>query len=145
MSKLANWQIRSGLPVCQFASFLSLPSRMTSIRLVCFDVGGVLVRHCRTWREGCAAAGLPVRAGCESEAMSRGRRELSHLLTCGRVEPRDFYRRMSETTGGLYSPAEVENIHHAWLGPEYEGVGAVVQRLVKAGRAQTGSLSNTNE
>ncbi len=31
------------------------------IRLVCFDLGGVVIRICRTWAEGCAAAGLEVR------------------------------------------------------------------------------------
>jgi 2-haloacid dehalogenase len=50
---------------------------------------------------------------------------------------------MSSALDGLYSAAEIERIHHAWLGPEYEGVGAVIQRLVDAGRAETGVLSNT--
>jgi len=33
----------------------------SGIRMVCFDLGGVLIKHCRTWREGCAAAGLRLR------------------------------------------------------------------------------------
>ncbi len=32
-----------------------------SIQLVCFDVGGVVVRICHTWAEGCAAAGITPR------------------------------------------------------------------------------------
>lgn len=116
-----------------------------TIRMVCFDVGGVLVRHCRSWREGCAAAGLPVRDGSDTEEMARRRKELACLLTTGRLTPREFYEQMAAACGGLYTPAEVERIHHAWLGPEYEGVGLVIARLVEAGRAETGVLSNTNE
>ena len=33
---------------------------MSQVRIVCFDWGGVILRHCRSWQEGCAAAGLPV-------------------------------------------------------------------------------------
>jgi FMN phosphatase YigB (HAD superfamily) len=112
--------------------------------MVCFDLGGVLVKHRRTWREGCAAAGLPVRDGAESEEMSRQRRLLAQLLTTGEIGEADFYRRMAETTGGLYTPEDIGRIHHAWLGPEYDGVGPVVQRLIDAARAETGVLSNTN-
>src|SRR5262245_18666773 len=117
---------------------------MSTIRLVCFDVGGVLVRHCRTWREGCQAAGLPVHAEAEGLDLTLARKELARLLTTGKIEPEEFYRRMSATTRGLYSAEDVRRIHHAWLGPEYTGVGAVVRRLVAAARAQTGVLSNTN-
>jgi len=114
------------------------------IRMVCFDIGGVLVRHCRTWREGCLAAGLPVREGAESPEMSAQRKELAKLLTTGRLGEEEFYRRMSETTAGLYTQAEIRHIHHAWLGPEYPDVGPVVRRLVEAARVETGVLSNTN-
>jgi len=115
-----------------------------AIKMVCFDIGGVLVQHCRTWREGCIAAGLPVRDGAESDEMSARRKELARLFTTGRIEEPLFYQRLSATTGGLYTPAEVERIHHAWLGPEYPNVGPVVQRLVDAQRVRTGILSNTN-
>ncbi len=112
--------------------------------MACFDIGGVLVKHCRTWREGCAAAGLPLREGAESEQMSARRRDLAHRFTTGKIAEPDFWAAMSGSTGGLYSTAEIERIHHAWLGPEYPGVRPVIRRLVEAGRAKTGVLSNTN-
>ena len=111
--------------------------------LVCFDLGGVIIRHCRSWREGCDAAGLDIRGECETPEWAARRRELSHLFTCGRISPDEFYRRMSAALGGLYTPQEIERIHHAWLGPEYDGVGPVIRRLLKTGRADTGVLSNT--
>jgi FMN phosphatase YigB (HAD superfamily) len=111
--------------------------------MVCFDLGGVLIKHCRTWREGCVAAGLPVRGECETPEAAARRKELAILFTTGRIEPGDFYRRMSDVSDGLYAPEEVERIHHAWLGPEYDDVGPVIRRLVEAGRVDTGVLSNT--
>jgi HAD superfamily hydrolase (TIGR01509 family) len=112
--------------------------------MACFDIGGVLVKHCRTWREGCAAAGLPLHDGAESEQMSARRRDLAHQFTTGTITEPAFWAAMSGSTGGLYTPAQIERIHHAWLGPEYPDVGRVVRRLVDAGRVQTGVLSNTN-
>jgi glucose-1-phosphatase len=115
-----------------------------SIRIVCFDIGGVLVRHCRSWLEGCASAGLPVRHGEDCAELMQRRRQLSHLLTIGEIIPAEFFRRMSETMGGIYSPEEVERIHRHWLGEEYEGIADVLRRLIAAGRVDTGILSNTN-
>lgn len=120
------------------------PRGRRPIRMVCFDIGGVLVRHCRSWAEGCEAAGLPVRCGEDCAELVQQRRHLSHRLTCGELPEDEFFRRMSETTGGLYSPDEIERIHHAWLQDEYDGVAGVIERLIAAGVADTGILSNTN-
>ena len=115
------------------------------IRFVCFDIGGVLVRHCRTWAEGIAAAGLELRSASDSPDMSRRRKALARRLTAGELEDAEFYRLMSETTRGLYSPEEIERIHHCWLGEEYRGVYGIVERLVRRhGEMRTGILSNTN-
>lgn len=113
------------------------------IRLVCFDVGGVLVKHCRTWAEGCRAAGLPLHPIAESPEMVTRRRELSRLLTTGKIGIGEFCRRVGHLLEDAYSPRDVERVHHAWLGTEYDGVYAVVQRLVRTG-VPTAALSNTN-
>ncbi len=115
------------------------------IRLVCFDVGGVLVRHCRNWAEGCRAAGLPLHAVAESPEMLMRRRELSHLHTTGKIGGAEFCRRVSTLLGGVYSAEQVARVHRAWLGREYEGVFDLVERLVKSGRVETAALSNTND
>jgi FMN phosphatase YigB (HAD superfamily) len=39
---------------------------------------------------------------------------------------------------------DIRRVHHAWLGPEYDNVGPIIQRLVEGRRIQTGVLSNTN-
>jgi glucose-1-phosphatase len=118
--------------------------REEPVGLVCFDVGGVLVQHCRSWAEGCEAAGLPVRHGADCSELIHRRRRLSHLLTCGEIPEPEFFRQMAEATSGLYSADEIRLIHHHWLGSEYHGIAQVVQQLVDHGRVETGILSNTS-
>jgi glucose-1-phosphatase len=120
------------------------PDSAPPVRLVCFDIGGVLVQHCRSWVEGCEAAGLPVRHGEDCTQLVQRRRHLSHLLTCGEIREPEFFRFMSEATSGLYTADEIERIHHHWLGAEYEGIASVIQELQSTGRVDTGILSNTN-
>lgn len=115
-----------------------------SIRIVCFDVGGVLVKHHRTWDAGCAAAGLPVRQGAMSPELTAHRREVTSAYTTGRIDCKGFYSEMSRLMGGLYTPEEVRTIHQHWLGPEYDGVAAVLHRLISVNWIDTGILSNTN-
>ncbi len=115
-----------------------------SIRIVCFDVGGVLVKHHRTWDSGCMAAGVPVRPGAMSPEMAAQRREVTTQYTTGRIDCSRFYSEMSRVMKGLYSPDEVRKIHHQWLGPEYDGVSAVLHRLISVNTIDTGILSNTN-
>ena len=127
---------------------------MSRISLICFDLGGVIIRHCRTWAEGCAAAGLPLHAECDTPEASAARKRLSAAMTQGQLDQDEFYRRMSETTRPhpraepRYTPDHVRAIHHTWLGQEYEGVHAVVGELIRGpvarGHVRAGILSNTN-
>ena len=43
-------------------------SRKRAIKLVCFDLGGVVVRICQSWAEGCARAGVECRVTPEELA-----------------------------------------------------------------------------
>lgn len=114
------------------------------VRIVVFDLGGVVVRICRDWAEGCAAAGLPFRDDALlSEEMKARRRAVSARHGRGEIACAEYYRELAATTGGLYTPEEVERVHHAWTRDEYPGVGALVHRLHEAG-LETGVLSNTN-
>lgn len=116
-----------------------------SIRLVCFDLGGVIVRICRSFVEGCAAAGLPARAPRETiDASREDRRRLSDLHQVGHLPCDHYFDAVSRAMGGLYSPDEVRRIHRAWLLGEYSGVGALVEDLHRSGPIRTGILSNTN-
>ncbi len=116
----------------------------TGIRLVAFDLGGVLVRLCRTWRQACERAGVPFRGDADAEEAIRRRRAAIAEYDTGRIACAEFFRRVSEAGGGLYAPEEVERVHHAWLLGEYPGVGEIVDLLSNGAGVETGILSNTN-
>lgn len=113
------------------------------IRTVCFDLGGVLIRICRTWEEGCKRAGIPVR---HPEARARSAAERKQLIIeyqTGRITGDEFAQRVSRVLGNLYSPDEIMTVHHAWMHGEYPGVGDVIAELNSA-MLITAALSNTN-
>lgn len=116
-----------------------------AIRLVCFDLGGVVIRICRSWLEACRRARLPVREGIE-ELLQRKietRRELNILHQTGRLDTPEYFRRVSATLDGLYSPDDIRAIHDAWLIGEYEGLTDVIDGIHDAD-LETAALSNIN-
>lgn len=116
-----------------------------AVRLVVFDLGGVLVRICRSWAEACGRAGVPVRDGA-SGADSRARRQAAvRAYDVGAIDDAGFHLALSAAMDGLYAPEEVERVHHAWLLGEYAGVPGLFDALDAAPGVLTGLLSNTNE
>jgi putative hydrolase of the HAD superfamily len=113
-----------------------------AIKLVCLDVGGVVVRICRTWAEGCAAAGITPRHLSLWDQTAPARTLLIQQHQTGRIDGATFAAQISAAVDGVYSPSEIMGVHHAWLLDEYEGVGDVVERLHRAG-LETAALSNT--
>jgi HAD superfamily hydrolase (TIGR01509 family) len=114
--------------------------------LVCFDLGGVLVRICSSWAEACAAAGLELRdvEHFGAEATARARRALADRYQSGEIECEAYYRSTHELLRGAYSAAEVEKIHAAWTLDEYTGVRELVAALNATPELETACLSNTN-
>lgn len=117
-----------------------------SIKVVCFDLGGVVVRIARSWPEACAAAGVEVRSPETFSApdMQSGRRELSDGYQLGRLDCNAYYRLVSESSGGLYEPHEVEAVHRAWVFEPYPGIDKLIEHLNTIDGLQTACLSNTN-
>ncbi len=115
-----------------------------SIELVCFDWGGVILRICRGFAEGVAAAGLDLRPEADDADMYHVRREASMRYQVGAIDEGAFFAEVAATMRGAYSPDEIALVHDAWLLGEYPGADALVRDLHDAGRVQTGMLSNTN-
>jgi FMN phosphatase YigB (HAD superfamily) len=113
------------------------------IQLVCFDLGGVLVRICRSFGEACRAAGIEVRANIEGRVFQRVRYEFSQRLGVGLVDEHTWASELSKALGGLYSSSELMRVHHAWSKTEYEGTLELVQEL-EAANITTACLSNTD-
>ncbi len=112
--------------------------------LVAFDWGGVILRHCRGWGEGCRAAGLPVHDEVLTPEHTARRRSLTQAFQRGELEESAFLHGLHEANDGRYTPDELTRIHDAWLLDEYEGVRAVIERLVATPGVETALLSNTN-
>jgi FMN phosphatase YigB (HAD superfamily) len=116
----------------------------TGIGIVVFDWGGVILRICRSWAEGCERAGLDVREGSEHPDLSARRREIAHRYQIGAMDCDSFCRALSVATDGLYTPSEMRRIHDAWLIGEYPGVDELIDRVTGIPKVTTGMLSNTN-
>jgi glucose-1-phosphatase len=118
-------------------------SQRNRITCVCFDAGGVVVRICRSWDEGCAAAGIEARGAEIRERTLADRRKLVRLYERGEIDDATFFARISAAMEGVYTPAEVEAVHRAWILGEYAGIGGAVDLIHDAG-LETAMLSNTN-
>jgi putative hydrolase of the HAD superfamily len=114
------------------------------IRIVCFDVGGVLIRLRKSWADVCRAAGFEVRGDSASERAEDARTELMVPYVLGRISHDEWAERSSRALHGLYSPKELTKIHDAWLLDEYAGLGGLIDGIHAAGVA-TACLSNTNQ
>lgn len=115
------------------------------VRCVCFDWGGVILRICRSFEEGVHRAGLDLRPGTDAAALKQQRHDLAQEYQIGRLSREDFLNRVSQAMNGVYSPAEFERIHDAWLIAEYAGVDRLVADLLDSPGVETAMLSNTNE
>lgn len=113
------------------------------IRIVVFDLGGVLVRIAQSWAEAHAAAGLADHAVLDNADFAEQLGNLTRAYDAGELSPDQFEERVAASSGGAYTPGEVGRVHHAISMDEYPGVGAVVDTIQAAG-VSTGALSNTN-
>jgi len=114
--------------------------------VVCFDLGGVLVRICRTWVEACGYADLEVREA-EWLASSAWRSERKHVVDRyqrGEITCEAYYEALSGAVQGLYSAPEIERVHAAWTREQYPGVEALIDDLHARPGVRTACLSNTN-
>jgi glucose-1-phosphatase len=114
------------------------------IRIVVFDLGGVIVRICRSWREGCLAAGVAYRPEWDEPGRRARRQELTRDHQEGRIGCEEHFAALAGVSGGLYSAREIDRVHGAWMFDEYAGVGELIEGIKRAG-VETGVLSNTNE
>ena len=114
------------------------------IRHICFDWGGVILKICRTWEEGCIQAGVPKQPKKVGTACYKKMRAIEPRYQTGQMSDKAFFRSISKACDEVYSIEEVEAVHHAWLLEEYEGVGELIEELNEYADLTTGLLSNTN-
>lgn len=109
------------------------------IRLICFDLGGVLIDICHTWSEAVEVAGV------DASNTSAGT-----LIDCPSITPYqggqitiEQYLGDLATYLGLASPMRALSVHNSILKEEHEGVADLICELNEKGFA-TACLSNTN-
>ncbi len=115
------------------------------IELVCFDLGGVVVRTCRTWREACGVAGVDYREEAEEPARRRAFAEVVRRYETGQLDRTAYRAAGAAALGDVHTKTELGRIHDAWIRGEIDGVAELVEGLAARSGLQTGCLSNTNE
>lgn len=119
------------------------PPTDSPIRIVVFDLGGVVVRICRSIQEAGRLVGIDVPGTALSPASRAERRAIHARYERGQLACDAFFDEIARTTGGLYAPEQFRAMHLAWITGEYPGVGALIDDLHARG-LETGVLSNTN-
>jgi FMN phosphatase YigB (HAD superfamily) len=115
-----------------------------NIRLVCFDLGGVVVRGCASPREACARAGVRYRPEIESPEVRALLRQAEAAYELGRCSTGEYFARAETACGGRQPAAEIALVHDAWILGEYPGMDHLVGAIHAEG-VETACLSNTNE
>ena len=115
----------------------------TDIRIVVFDLGGVVVRICRSIQEAGRLVGIDVPDGDITPEKRAERKAIHFEYERGRLTCDQFFTAISRTTGGKYTPAQFRAMHEAWILDEYPGVSLLIDDL-HARDVDSGVLSNTN-
>ncbi len=114
----------------------------TSIQLVVFDLGGVMVRLAGRWKVACAHASVPCPAVLDDPATLDAIRDQVDPSERGHIDNREFIRRVAEIVG--LTEEQTDRVGVAWLVGPYPGIEDLVDQLAGNG-LQLGCLSNTND
>ena len=110
-------------------------------QLVCFDLGGVLIRLAGTWARACSRAGVPVPAPMDDSSLQARFTEVNDRFERGQVEEARFLEEAAALVG--MGPEPFSAAFEAWLQGPYPGGRELVERIGRAGLT-TACLSNTS-
>lgn len=126
----------------------------TAIQLVCFDIGGVLIRIANDWREAFGLAGLPAPKALEmaKTITHHNQTDPDHhdaafsdaaiAYETGKTDDATYLQAMMQRRTGM-SEEEARSIMRVWLIEPFEGVSQIIDE-VNATPATSACLSNTN-
>jgi len=114
------------------------------IRLVCFDWGGVILKICRTWQEGCKAAGIKAPNAKISKKCLAKQDALAKRFHTGQMSDKAFCRALAKESEEFHTIEDIAAIHNAWLLEEYEGIEELIEELNSFADLSTALFSNTN-
>ena len=113
----------------------------SAIKLVCLDIGGVLVRICSGWAEACKIAKIGLEPEMFDAALFKEIVAASHRLEHGHIDERTFDRVVAALTG--LTPEQVGAAAEAWLVGVYPGAVELIDWLNGVEGIRVGCLSNT--
>ena len=87
------------------------------IRLICFDLGGVVVRTCASSQEGCARAGVPYRPEIETPEVRARLEQAGAAYELGRCSTAEYFARAEAALDSRQPATEVALVHDAWMLP----------------------------
>lgn len=111
------------------------------MKIVCFDVGGVLVRISQSWQEAVERAQVSWNRS-ESEPMLLPDLEILNEYQAGRLGYTEYLNGLADFLS--VTPAAAETVHHSILQEEYPGIPELVADI-RAHDCITAVLSNTNQ
>jgi glucose-1-phosphatase len=113
----------------------------TPVKLICFDLGGVLIRLCDGWQHACQRAGVtpckPITDDDKKQLV-----ELVHHEEVGGLDDGEFFSLAAPLLG--LSAADSVAMSDAWLCGPFPGIEPLIDSLNDAGLT-TACLSNTND
>jgi putative hydrolase of the HAD superfamily len=117
-----------------------MPSEST-VRLVCFDLGGVLVRIARGWDDACRRAAVELPHA--NEAIWRQHHDLMLRYETGEIDEAAYLCEAPGVIGGGVAAEQIVRVFDAWLLGMYPGAAELLEELKSRG-VKTACLSNTN-
>jgi putative hydrolase of the HAD superfamily len=114
----------------------------SAIRLVCLDLGGVLIRVCGSWEDACRAAKLELPASLAQPTTVEQLVRLNHLHETGQMNEQAYDREVAGIVG--ISPEQAAAASRAWLGETYPGAHQLIEQLAANSAVRSACLSNTN-
>lgn len=116
----------------------------TKIQMVCFDLGGVLVRIHRAWEDSCKFTGFEIRKIDTSESDKALRNLITTQFASGKLNNEQWIDQLTSAFQNQYTPDEICQIHDNWLIEEYPDVRKMISQLNNVNGITTACLSNTN-
>ncbi len=114
----------------------------SSAQLICFDLGGVLVRICEDWQALCERIGIPVPEALAGRSIWRHKPELFEGFEVGAYEEDEFYQVAGEAIPQV-GAVNLRRIYESWLLGMYNGAAVLLVELDMTG-VNTACFSNTN-
>ena len=112
----------------------------STVQLVCFDLGNVLIDVCNDWEEAFNLANLPPSPAMGDPNVCYQLTNLVELHECGHIETDQFDQQTAKLC--QITTAQAATVNTVWLKKPYEGTDTLLEKMADA-NVRTACLSNT--